>query len=60
MIVECNELKYKLAMLEKEWGHVETHISRFDTIIFAIRGWEISVLTAGLLLRQLRDYQFLW
>jgi hypothetical protein len=48
MIVECNELKYKLAMLEKEWDHVETHISRFDTIIFAIRGWAISVLTAVL------------
>jgi hypothetical protein len=36
----------KLNILLKEWDHVQFHIGRFDTIIFNIRQWGITVFTA--------------
>ena len=38
----------KLNILLKEWDYVQNHIGRFDTIIFSIRQWSVTVL-AGLL-----------
>jgi uncharacterized membrane protein len=38
----------KLSVLMKEWDYCQTHIGRFDTIIFGIRGWAVSAFTAVL------------
>ena len=38
----------KLNILLKEWDHVQFHIGRFDTIIFSIRQWCVTVFTAFL------------
>jgi uncharacterized membrane protein len=40
--------EYKLDILIKEWDHLQQHIGRFDTIIFVLRGFIVSVLTAML------------
>jgi hypothetical protein len=37
---------YKFQILMKEWDYTQTHIGRFDTIIFSIRGWAVSAFTA--------------
>ncbi|WP_428487771.1 hypothetical protein [Rhodopila sp.] len=36
----------KLSVLMKEWDYCQTHIGRFDTIIFGIRGWAITAVSA--------------
>lgn len=36
----------QLAIIMKEWDYCQAHISRFDTIIFGIRGWAVSAFTA--------------
>lgn len=37
---------YKLEILMKEWDYVQTHIGRFDVILFNIRTWAVSAFTA--------------
>jgi uncharacterized membrane protein len=39
---------YKVEILIKEWDHVQTHISRFDAILFNIRTWAVSAFSAML------------
>lgn len=39
---------YQLEILLKEWDYAQSHIGRFDTIIFSIRSWAVSAFTAML------------
>jgi hypothetical protein len=38
----------KYSLLLKEWEQCEGSIGRYDTIVFAIRGWAVSIFTAVL------------
>jgi hypothetical protein len=39
---------YKLEIVVKEWDYIQSHIGRYDTIIFNIRSWAVSAFTAML------------
>ncbi len=41
-------IDYSMGVLSKEWDHLQSHIARFDTIVFGIRAWAVSAFT-GLL-----------
>src|SRR2546425_816563 len=40
-----DEFETKYEILMKEWDYTQSHIGRFDTIIFQVRSWAITALT---------------
>lgn len=37
---------YKIETVFKEWDFIQSHIGRFDTLAFNVKGWSISVFAA--------------
>jgi hypothetical protein len=41
--MENDEFEYKYNLLIKEWDYTQNHIGRFDTILYNIRGWAVTL-----------------
>lgn len=41
-----DEYDYKISILMKEWDQCRSDIARFDTMLFSIRSWSVSIFTA--------------
>jgi hypothetical protein len=46
---------YKLEILIKEWDYVQSHIGRFDSILFSIRTWAVSAFSAMIVVAATRN-----
>jgi hypothetical protein len=46
--VSDTSFERRYSLLIKEWELCEGSIGRYDTIVFAIRGWAVSIFTAVL------------
>ncbi|MBV8278997.1 MAG: hypothetical protein JO170_27560 [Verrucomicrobia bacterium] len=46
--MEQSQSDLKFSVLKQEWDHCENAIARYDTIVFGIRGWAVTVFSAML------------
>jgi len=50
-----DQLQQRLAILLKEWDHVQFHIGRYDTLLFTMRGAAITAFSALLAVSAAQD-----